>query len=559
VRLLLLFLAALTASLRAVDPPKLAALHPAGLAAGTEAVVEAVGSTVWPVKVWCNSATVKIEPSPEKGKLKIAAAPGSATGPVLVRLYNEAGCSDARIFVIGQGPELLETPKNDRVGEAQPISSLPVTINGTLEQRGDVDFFRLPLKAGQKLSARVEAYGLRSEIDPHLHLIAPDGREIVLASDTHNLDPGFSISLTTSGDHLLHLSAIAHKASADIGFAGGKEKVYRLRLQSEPIQIPLPKPDSREATPPVPIKAPHRLEGVLRAAGERDRFRVEAAAGSKLRVHVEARALGFPTDAVLRLFKADGALLREVDDATSKPDPVIDVTVEAAGFFEAEVRDRFGRPDMGYHLVIAPILPSFRATTTVDNLLLNGTKTAELTVNLTRDDGHAAALELIAPDLPEGVSWKSETIPAKTGPFKVTFSAAATAKPFQGPIHLQLRETAASKPLSIARTWQNEESRGDYLINETADFWLTVIPPPPPPPKPTPTPAPPAKPTPAPPAKPTPAPPAKPTPAPPAKPTPAPPAKPTPAPPAKPTPAPPAKQTPAKPTPAPPAKPAPPP
>jgi len=57
-----------------------------------------------------------------------------------------------------------------------------------------------------------------------------------------------------------------------------------------------------------------------------------------------------PIDPVLRVFQADGTLLRETDDSNAKPDPVFDVNVEAAGFFEAEVRDRFRRPEMTYQL-----------------------------------------------------------------------------------------------------------------------------------------------------------------------------------------------------------------
>ena len=480
----------LASPLFAASPPKLSALHPAGLAIGAETTVEAMGATVWPVQAWCSSAAVKLEPLPEKGKLKISAPPDATPGPVLIRLYNEAGGSDARIFVLGPGPDALENPKNDRASEAQTVASLPATIFGVLERRGDVDFFRLPLKKGQTLSARLEAYGLRSEIDPYLHLIAPDGRELVLASDSHNLDPEFSLPVEASGDHLLQLSAIAHKASAEVSFAGDKDKVYRLRLQTEPIPNALPQPDSMEASPPPPIKAPHRLQGFLKTAGERDRYRIEAAAGTKLRVRVEARSIHLLTDPVLRIFKADGALLREVDDAGSKPDASSDITVEPAGFFEVEIRDRFGRAGMGYQLAVGPIVPTFRASTTADSLILNAGKTAELTVNLTREDGHTAGLELVCPDLPEGVTWKAEAIPAKTGPLKITFSAAETAKAFQGPFHLHLRptgEAASAEPQPIVRTWQNEESRGDYLINEAADFWMTVIPAPP---APSPAPAP---------------------------------------------------------------------
>jgi hypothetical protein len=480
-RSLLLLAPLLAPPLPAADPPKFTGLHPAGIAVGSEAVVEAIGSTVWPVKTWCSVPSLKVEPTPDKGKLKITAPAEAPLGPALIRFYTAHGASDARIFLIGSGPELLEIPKNDRPEEAQAIPSLPVTINGILERRHDIDFFRLPLKRGQTLSARLDAYTLRTDLDAFLILLGPDGRELVLASDTHTIDPAFETVIPTTGDYLLQVNAIPHKASAEVAFAGDKDKVYRLHLATTPLETRLPKADSFEAKPQPPLKAPHRLQGILTGAGERDRFRIEAAAGSKWRVRVEARAIHLITDPVLRILKADGSLLREVDDSNAKPDPVQDITMEAAGFCEAEVRDRFGRPGQVYQLVVEPIVPSFRSNTAQDSLIITGGKSVDLTVNLTREDGHAAALELLAPDLPAGVTWKAEAFPAKTGPFKVTFTAAATAAAFQGPIHLQLKETGSPRPpLSIVKTWQTEESRGDYWINETADLWLTVVAVPPP-------------------------------------------------------------------------------
>jgi hypothetical protein len=470
--------------LLADNPPKLSGLYPAGIAPGSEATVEAIDATVWPVQVWCSAASLQFDPLPEKGKLKVTAPASASPGPVLVRLFNEAGCSDARIFVVGTGPELIEAPKNDRPAEAQPVPSLPVTLNGILERRGDVDFFRLSLKKGQILGAQLDAYSLRSEIDPFLQLIGPDGQELLLASDTHNLDPAFETTIPVSGDYLLQINAIAHKASAEVSFAGDKDKIYRLRLQTGPLPSALPKPDSIESTPQQPIKAPHRLQGTLAMPGERDRFRIEATAGSKLRVRVEARAIHLLTDPVLRVFKADGSLLREVDDFNNKPDPASDLTVEAAGFFEVEVRDRFGRAGLRYQLVVEPISPSFRADAAQDSVVITGGKTAELTLNLVREDGHKAPLELVFADLPDGVTAKADAIPAKTGTVKIKFTAEGTAAACQKAFHIGLKETAsAATPRPVVRTWQTEESRGDYLINDTPDFWMTVIAIPPPAPK----------------------------------------------------------------------------
>ncbi|MEQ1841436.1 MAG: PPC domain-containing protein [Verrucomicrobiales bacterium] len=467
---LAIWILVLGASAASAAPPALTGLHPAGLAiGGPEVIVEAIGTSAWPVKAWCSSPSVRIEPLEEKGKLRIAANADAMPGPVLIRLYNAEGSSEARIFVLGRGPEILETQPNDRLADAQAITTLPVTVNGIFEKRGDVDFFRLTLRKGQTISAQLDSYVLRSEIDPFLHLIAPDGRELALASDTQNLDPALVAEIPADGVYIVELNAIGHKANAEVSFAGGKDKVYRLHLQAGPLAQPdLPKPDSLEG--PGPVKAPCRIQGTLSAPGERDRYRIEAEPGAKLRIRVEAASLHLPMDPVLRVYRPDGGLLREIDDAGTLPDPVYDLTVPKDGFFDAEVRDRFRRQGMIYQLVVGPVVPVFRVTATQDAVMVPAGKSAELTLQLTREDGHSAPLELALADLPAGVTWKAEAIPDKTGPFKLTLSAPETAAAFQGPFHI----TVGTQP--VVRTWQTEESRGDYLINETADFWITVTP-----------------------------------------------------------------------------------
>ena len=100
-------------------------------------------------------------------------------------------------------------------------------MNGKLEKRDDIDFFRLPLKKGQTLTATIDGYGLGSAIDPFLHLYGPDGQEIALASDSRNLDPILTHAIAENGDYTIQVVAIDHKASSNVSFAGGAAMIYR--------------------------------------------------------------------------------------------------------------------------------------------------------------------------------------------------------------------------------------------------------------------------------------------------------------------------------------------
>lgn len=467
----------LVASVRAAAP-KLDAVHPAGGRRGeTNNSVLFIGKVSdWPVKPWCSHPGIRIEAGKEKNSLRIAVDADVPAGPHLLRFFNEDGASDAKTFVVGDLPEVTETASNDSRERAEAIESLPVTVNGRLERGGDTDFYRVKLRAGQLLTARLDGYSLGSEIDPFISLFDPRGYEIAVASDTHNLDPFLQHRIEKDGEYYLQVFAIAHKASTSVAYAGSASAVYRMRVstdESERLGLPLASDAVEEDG--AKLKFPVRVAGELSEPGESDEFTFTAKKGEQYAVRVEARRWRYLWDPVLSVHRPDGRLLREVDDSRSSADAEYTFKATQDGEHKITIADRFrsGGPEHRYRLVIEGVQPLFSATVDKDRWVMKPGKEVELKLKLDRQDGHKAALSVRFENLPQGVTAEAKEIAGKDKAATVKLKAAADAPPFNGPIRLLLKEEAGD-PVPVTWSFLTGDSRGDYLVNETAVLWLTV-------------------------------------------------------------------------------------
>lgn len=216
-------------------PPSVDYLFPSGAQVGSTVSVEAGGKfPSWPVNVWSASSDLKFTAEEEKGRITIDVSAKAPVGPHLVRLYNEEGASSLRSFVVGRFTEIADEEPNDNALEAQPLSELPVTINGRLEKQGDTDSFALKLEAGRWLIASVDAYSLDSPVDPLLHLMDGKGTKLGFNHDGRSLDPFLAFRVEVSGTYVLQISAFAMPPKADIRLAGSSSCVYRLTVTDGP-------------------------------------------------------------------------------------------------------------------------------------------------------------------------------------------------------------------------------------------------------------------------------------------------------------------------------------
>ena len=132
------------------EAPTVEHIFPAGFTRGsTNAVTIAGKFEPWPPKVWVSCPGVVFIAETNKGKFRVETKADAPMGAHWLRVFNDDGPSLPRIFVVAGGAEVLETEPNDHFTNAQPVTPLPMTVNGRLDKSGDVDSFAVTLKAGQ--------------------------------------------------------------------------------------------------------------------------------------------------------------------------------------------------------------------------------------------------------------------------------------------------------------------------------------------------------------------------------------------------------------------------
>ncbi len=160
------------------------------------------------------------------------AADGKDKGPGVYPLSTHKGewISNGVPFVFDTLPECLEKEPNNAPETAQRVT-LPLIINGRIDQPGDWDVFTFEGRAGQQIVAEVMARRLDSPVDSVLRLTDAAGRQLAFNDDhedkgtglvTHHADSWLSATLPANGAYYLYLGDAQHK--------GGPEYAYRLRI-----------------------------------------------------------------------------------------------------------------------------------------------------------------------------------------------------------------------------------------------------------------------------------------------------------------------------------------
>ena len=135
-------------------------------------------------------------------------------------------------------------------------------------------------------------------------------------------------------------------------------------------------------------------------------------------------------------------------------------------------RLHFGKPE-----------PSFNATVGAPQFAVNAGATNEVKVTVNYLDGYKGKLTVAANSLPKGVS-ANPVVVEKKGVAALRFAVSKDAPLFSGPLSLLVSSEGGSerKEVVCALTSSgvnNGVPQGfpDYIIPETAHFWLTVLPP----------------------------------------------------------------------------------
>lgn len=350
-------------------------------------------------------------PKDYAGEVKIAA--DAAFGVRPWRVWNSQGATSAVLkFMVGDLPEVIEQETD---GEALPVQvQLPVTINGRVFPREDIDIWSFSAKKGETILADVWAARLGTPLDARLEVLSPRGTMLAEATAAEE-DPLLRFTAPEDGIYQIKIH--------DVAFGGLQSYVYRLTLSTlphvdcayplggrrgksvrlelsgqglpeKPVEVTLPDDgltgpswyrhrleiagratdsflleldDLPEVVETEPNDAadkissmtlPAVLNGRIGKAGDVDCWSANLKKGEAIDLDLRASRLGSPLDAVLVVVDSTGKELSRADDISAgQTDAQLRFTAPADGDYVLRVADRFasrGGPDFAYRLRVTP-------------------------------------------------------------------------------------------------------------------------------------------------------------------------------------------------------------
>jgi len=162
-------------------------------------------------------------PVDHRGTIRIAA--DAREGIRWWRVSTSQGVTSGMPFIVGELPEITEQEIEGRPIPAEV--NLPVTINGRIYPREDIDIWTFTAEAGEVISCEVAAQQLKSPLDATMQVTGPTGTVIARCDDASGRDPQLAFTAPESGQYAVHLG------DADLG--GLQHYIYRLTLQRGPV------------------------------------------------------------------------------------------------------------------------------------------------------------------------------------------------------------------------------------------------------------------------------------------------------------------------------------
>ncbi len=308
-------------------------------------------------------STVDLGPLPPRNQvtIEVDVSPDAEIGPVSFRLLTPLGTSPEGKFLIepyyGEAPdkEPNDTPENAFE------TFLPAILAGTISKPGDVDYFKIQVKAGQELSFLNGAMLIGSALQPVVTILDADlnvvatfgenggseqvmfahrfkntgsyyvrvedyqrsGRAVnfyriitgefplVLGAFPLGVRAGSNMELTARGFHTAAKFKVEGTPSRD------SEDTLTLRPENSfnTVRIALgaePEVASQSGAIAVPVTVNGRIE----KRGAENRYRVHASKGEQLVFEVNARRLGSDLDSYLEVLDAKG---QPIERAIARP------------------------------------------------------------------------------------------------------------------------------------------------------------------------------------------------------------------------------------------------
>jgi hypothetical protein len=224
----LLLVAGLTQAFAQLPQTRLNAVFPPGGQAGTTFDVSITSGTDLEEvqRLVFNHPGISAAAKPAtNNQFSVSIASDVPPGLYEVRCLGLWGISNPRYFAVGVRPERMETEPNNTREQATPLE-VNVTVNGKMNGGTDIDFYKVSLKAGQRLIGEFLGKRIDSRIDGAVEVYDTSGRRLAFARNNVQRDPLLDFTPPADGDYFLRVF--------DFVYAGGEEYAYRFTLHTGP-------------------------------------------------------------------------------------------------------------------------------------------------------------------------------------------------------------------------------------------------------------------------------------------------------------------------------------
>ena len=358
-------------------------------------------------------------PIPRELTARITIPPEMPAGVIRWQVANANGASEPAEFVISRDVPEVNEEACTLEGTSRRLPSLPLTLNGRLEKKEEVDCYRFVAEHTGLVTCELPRQNIGSPIDVAIQISDGSGREIAEHVDTtgkgacltFNVDKGtrYTIKLhdldyrgnramvyrllMRRGPRVVAVmpSSLPPNSETEVtligyGIASGQAKLETLKQKiksadqsfqyslqtmhgtagaipidvSEITEMVVPANPGSEATP---ISLPARICGAFDTSQARDVYMFDGSKGDVWAIDLSSRTRGRDLDVMFTVINQDGKPIVEAEETSGSLAARSIVKIPADGRYFLVVADQAsgrGRIDSVYRLCIGKPQPGFR-------------------------------------------------------------------------------------------------------------------------------------------------------------------------------------------------------